>query len=72
MEDCIYLENSVLGRIIHIFKMESVFCFKQCLRKQSLHPNKKNSTWKLNLAVHSQEINLLPECIKTWLLVIHT
>lgn len=44
MEDCIYLENSVLGRFIYTFKMEGLFGFKKCLRKQSLHPNKKNST----------------------------
>lgn len=27
MENCSYLENSVLGRIIYTFKMEGVFCF---------------------------------------------
>lgn len=36
MEDCIYLENSVLGRFIYTFKMEGLFGFKKCLRKHSL------------------------------------
>lgn len=74
MEDYIYLENSVLGRIVHKFKMKVYFCcFKNCLRKHNLSIQIKRALLRrLTFAVHSQEINLFPECIKTWLLEIYT
>lgn len=75
MEDYIYLENSVLGRIVHKFKMKSVFfvVFKNCLRKHNLSIQIKRAVLRrLTFAVQSQEINLFPECIKTWLLEIYT
>lgn len=70
MEDYINLENSVLGRIVH-----KVYfcCFKNCLRKHNLSIQIKRAVLRrLTFAVHSQEINLFPECIKTWLLEIYT
>lgn len=50
MEDYIYLENSVLGRIVYKFKMKSVFLlFKKLFKEiQFFYLDKKSSIQTFN------------------------